>query len=110
METEGSEKWAQGRMERLGEEGKVRKERENGRDKGNEEEKRGGYGGRGQEGGKEKGGKQNGMGGDVREGKGRKRCWERRGSNTIRYDTRCYFNVRSKADISQLNLPHGTDN
>jgi len=27
------------------------------------------------------------------------------------YDTRCYFNVRSKADIglSQLNLPHGTD-
>ena len=29
-------------------------------------------------------------------------------SDTIRYDTRCYFNVRSKADISQLNLPHGT--
>ena len=29
---------------------------------------------------------------------------------TIRYDTRCYFNVRSKADISPLNLPHGTDN
>jgi len=29
---------------------------------------------------------------------------------TIQYDTRCYFNVRSKADISQLNLPHGTDN
>jgi len=28
----------------------------------------------------------------------------------IRYDTRCYFNVRSKADISRLNLPHGTDN
>ena len=28
---------------------------------------------------------------------------------TIRYDTRCYFNVRSKADMSQLNLPHGTD-
>ena len=24
----------------------------------------------------------------------------------VRYDTRCYFNVRSKADISQLNLPH----
>jgi len=24
-----------------------------------------------------------------------------------RYDTRCCFNVRSKADISQLNLPHG---
>ena len=32
------------------------------------------------------------------------------GANTIRYDTRCYFNVRSKADISQLNLPHGNDN
>ena len=29
---------------------------------------------------------------------------------TIRYDTRWYFNVLSKADISQLNLPHGTDN
>jgi len=28
----------------------------------------------------------------------------------IRYDTRCYVNVRSKADISQLNLPHETDN
>ena len=28
----------------------------------------------------------------------------------IRYGTRCYFNVRSKADMSQLNLPHGTDN
>jgi len=28
-------------------------------------------------------------------------------TNTIRYDTRCYFNVRSKADISRLNLPHG---
>jgi len=28
----------------------------------------------------------------------------------IRYDTRCYFNVRSKADMSQLNLPHGNDN
>jgi len=28
----------------------------------------------------------------------------------IRYDTRCYFNVRSKANMSQLNLPHGTDN
>ena len=25
--------------------------------------------------------------------------------DTIRYDTRCYFNVRSKADISRLNLP-----
>jgi len=29
---------------------------------------------------------------------------------TIRYDTRCYFNVRSKADMSQLNLPEGIDN
>jgi len=28
----------------------------------------------------------------------------------ICYDTRCYFNVRSKANMSQLNLPHGTDN
>ena len=27
----------------------------------------------------------------------------------IRYDTRCYFNLRSKADVIQLNLPHGTD-
>jgi len=27
-----------------------------------------------------------------------------------RYDARCYFNVRSKPDMSQLNLPHGTDN
>jgi len=26
-------------------------------------------------------------------------------TDAIRYDTRCYFNVRSKADISQLNLP-----
>jgi len=25
-------------------------------------------------------------------------------------DTICYFNVRSKADISQVNRPHGTDN
>ena len=24
-------------------------------------------------------------------------------------DTRCYFNVRSKANMSQLNLPHGLD-
>jgi len=31
-------------------------------------------------------------------------------SSVIRYDTRCYFNVRSKANMSQLNLPHGTDN
>ena len=28
----------------------------------------------------------------------------------LRYGTRCYFNVRSKDDISQLNLPHGTKN
>ena len=28
--------------------------------------------------------------------------------DTIRYEM--LFNVRSKADISQLNLPHGTDN
>jgi len=26
------------------------------------------------------------------------------------YETRCYFNVRSKADMSQLNLLHGNDN
>ena len=31
-------------------------------------------------------------------------------NNNIRYDTRCYFNVQSKADMSQLNLPHGTKN
>jgi len=31
-------------------------------------------------------------------------------TGTIRYDTKCYFNVRSKADMSQLNLPHGTNN
>jgi len=31
-------------------------------------------------------------------------------SHSVRYDTRCYFNVRSEADISQLNLPHGTKN
>ena len=30
--------------------------------------------------------------------------------NTILYGTSCYFNVRSKADISRLNLPHGNDN
>jgi len=28
----------------------------------------------------------------------------------IGYDTRCYINVRSKANMSQLNLPHGADN
>jgi len=30
--------------------------------------------------------------------------------NKKRYDTRCYFNVRSKADMSRLNLPHADDN
>jgi len=30
--------------------------------------------------------------------------------DTIRHDTRCYINVRSKANMSQLNLPHGADN
>ena len=30
--------------------------------------------------------------------------------NSHTYDTRCYFNVRLKANMSQLNLPHGTDN
>jgi len=28
----------------------------------------------------------------------------------LQYDTRSYFNVRSKADISQLNLRHGNKN
>jgi len=28
----------------------------------------------------------------------------------IRYDTRCYLNVRWKADMCQLNLPRGNDN
>jgi len=31
-------------------------------------------------------------------------------SETIRYNTRFYFNMRSKADVSQLNLLHGTNN
>ena len=30
--------------------------------------------------------------------------------DTIRYDTRCCFNVRSEVGTSQLNLPHGNDN
>jgi len=30
--------------------------------------------------------------------------------DTIRYDTRCCFIVRSKTDIGQLNLPHKTNN
>jgi len=28
----------------------------------------------------------------------------------IPYDMRCYFNVHSKADMIQLNLPHVTNN
>ena len=28
----------------------------------------------------------------------------------LRYVTTCYFNVQSKAAMSQLNLPHGTSN
>ena len=36
--------------------------------------------------------------------------WFTRVAMLNRYDTRCYFNVRSKADISRLNLPHGNDN
>jgi len=32
------------------------------------------------------------------------------GRGCVRYDTRCYFNLRSKADMSQFNLPHGTNN
>ena len=30
-------------------------------------------------------------------------------SKELRYDTRCYFNVRLKADMNRLNLPHGDD-
>ena len=30
--------------------------------------------------------------------------------DTTRDDTRCYFNVRSKSDMSRLDLPHGNDN
>jgi len=30
--------------------------------------------------------------------------------HTIRVCRRCYFNMRSKADMSQLNLLHGYDN
>ena len=33
-----------------------------------------------------------------------------RHANAILHDTRCCFNVQSKADTSQLNLPHGTNN
>ena len=37
-------------------------------------------------------------------------CRERLFDFMVNYDTRCYFNVRSQADMSQLNLPHGTNN
>ena len=30
--------------------------------------------------------------------------------HVVRHETGCYFNVRSKADISKINLPHGTNN
>jgi len=30
-------------------------------------------------------------------------------SGQLRYDMRCYFNVRSKAGMNQLNIPHGND-
>ena len=43
----------------------------------------------------------------VRRQRVRRRCIHQ---HTIRYDTRCYLNVRSKANMSQLNLPHETDN
>ena len=33
-----------------------------------------------------------------------------RHNTPIQYDARCYFNMSSKADISQLNLPHRTRN
>jgi len=36
--------------------------------------------------------------------------WRTQREQLLRYDTRCYFNVRSKADMSRLNLPHGSDN
>jgi len=31
-------------------------------------------------------------------------------ATTILYDTRCCLNMRSEANTSQLNLPHGTNN
>jgi len=31
------------------------------------------------------------------------------GYENTRYDTRCYFNVRWKAEMSQHNLPHNTE-
>ena len=36
--------------------------------------------------------------------------WPAQLYHAIRYDTRCCFNVQSKADICQINLPHGADN
>jgi len=36
--------------------------------------------------------------------------WLKKSDHGLRYDTRCYFNVRSKADMSQLNLPHRNNN
>ena len=36
-------------------------------------------------------------------------CYQAYIQFTIRYDTRSNFNVCSKADISQFNLPHGTE-
>ena len=41
-------------------------------------------------------------------GKGRKPLICDTTTTTTTTTTRCYFNVRSKADISQLNLPHGS--
>jgi len=40
----------------------------------------------------------------------RSNAQQRDGDDTIRHDTRCYFNVRTKAGISQLNLPPETKN
>jgi len=44
-----------------------------------------------------------------------KKNWSLRHSSVflvsdMRYDMRCYFNMRPKADMSQRNLPHGTNN
>jgi len=35
--------------------------------------------------------------------------WQNFQGREVQYDTRCYFNVRSKADMSPLNLLHGTN-
>ena len=37
------------------------------------------------------------------------KCHTNSNESVLRYDTRCYFNVRSEADVTQLNLPHGTN-